>query len=86
METTAPTLVAHFQRTRGSQPSQLFRKMYQLPLNAQLNLSSTADTLPLDQIAATADKISEVATPAPNVSALQQTTPPASVSAPHLAC
>ena len=53
-----------------------------LLLSAQLILASTADTLPLDQIAAIADKILEVATPAPNISALQQTTPPASISPP----
>ena len=59
---------------------QLF--LQRLPLNAQLILASTADTLPLDQIAATADKILEVAPPAPNISALQQTPPPASVAPP----
>ena len=52
-----------------------------LPTNAQLILATTADTLPIDQLAATADKSLEVAIPSANSSAVHQPITP-SYSAP----
>eukprot|EP00794_Sanderia_malayensis_P010668 gene10668-biopygen8517 len=49
---------------------QIFRQLFlqRLPTNAQLILASSPDTVSLDQLAALADKILEVAAPQPSVS------------------
>ena len=56
---------------------QLF--IQRLPMNTQLILASTADSVPLDQLASIADKILEVALPTPTVASLS---PPATASLP----
>eukprot|EP00794_Sanderia_malayensis_P018523 gene18523-biopygen15608 len=51
----------------------IFKQLFlqRLPMNAQLILASTADRVPLDELAALADKILEVALPTPAIDALQ---------------
>ena len=44
--------------------------LQRLPINAQLILASSSDTIPIDQLAIHADKIIEVALPTPPVAAI----------------
>ena len=56
--------------TDGSFLRQLF--LQRLPSNVRMVLASTADTTSIDELANLADKIMEVATPAPSISAVSQ--------------
>ena len=52
---------------------QIFKQLFlqRLPMNAQRILASTADRVSLDELAALADKILEVALPTPSIAAFQ---------------
>ena len=56
---------------------QIFKQLFlqRLPMNAQLILASTADRVSLDELAALADKILEVALPTPSIAAFQSVLP-----------